>query len=292
MCKPRAFTPLEVRTGGCPNLRGLLLMGFTLVELLVVIAIIALLMSILLPAMSRVRKQAKAVMCQSNLKQMGTCFTMYTGDNDGYFQEGWYDTAPVSMEKDMWMEALRPYYQEPDLRLCPMATKPATKMGLSPGEGNTFIAWGIFTGAWGFDVAGDYGSFGGNCFVWNPPPHVEVIQGHLTSNNWRRDDVRGTAFIPLFLDCKWYDGWPDNEEVPPEYQDEPWGSDHLNGMLRFCVNRHNEYVNCIFLDYSIRRIGLKELWRVKWHRTFDLTAPLPVAWNDPVHWMFGMGDPD
>lgn len=42
--------------------------GFTLIELLVVIAVIALLMTILLRAMGRVRKQAKAVICQSNLK--------------------------------------------------------------------------------------------------------------------------------------------------------------------------------------------------------------------------------
>ena len=57
--------------------------GFTLIELLMVIAIIALLMAILLPTLQRVRRQAKAVGCQSNLRQWGFAFSMHAGDNDG-----------------------------------------------------------------------------------------------------------------------------------------------------------------------------------------------------------------
>jgi len=80
MSKRIRFTPLDVRTGVHPNLRGLLLMGFTLVELLVVIAIIALLMSILLPALGRVGRQAKDVLCETNLHQWGACYAVYADD--------------------------------------------------------------------------------------------------------------------------------------------------------------------------------------------------------------------
>ena len=63
--------------------------GFTLVELLVVISIIALLLSILMPSLAKVREQAKTVVCLSNLHQWGMIFGLYTNDNNGYFNRGW-----------------------------------------------------------------------------------------------------------------------------------------------------------------------------------------------------------
>ncbi len=59
--------------------------GFTLIELLVVIAIIALLLSIIMPALQKVKAQAQFIICGSNLKQWGISSAMYTTENDGYF---------------------------------------------------------------------------------------------------------------------------------------------------------------------------------------------------------------
>jgi prepilin-type N-terminal cleavage/methylation domain-containing protein len=239
--------------------------GFTLVELLVVIAIIALLMAILMPALARVKKQAKVVVCQSNLKQWGAIFSMYTGDQHGYFHKGW---AGVPVKH--WMVVLRPYYSnEQKLRFCPAATKPRSEGGQGPTS-----AWGVFVGGWGgegMDQEGnegdESGSYGINSWVCNPPEGQEPFP--TPGKYWRTADVKNSADVPLFLDAWWFDGWAEPRNSPLQFEDSYISGNSLEAMGDFCVNRHDGLIDGLFLDFSVRKIGLKELWTLKWHRTFD-----------------------
>jgi len=250
--------------------------GFTLIELLVVIAIIALLMSILMPALQRVKFQARSVACISKLKQWGLFFSMYAEDYDGRFMMGF-------PSDNRWVWALRDYYKwDDEFTCCPNATKPwVDENGIDSGaEGHTSgagvtMAWGYTRDThwyWQGEPAQMKGSYGMNAWAVDPPPGSEPHQERGTPDFFfRGPNVAGAGYAPLLLEAQRYNGVPLQTDRPPSYSGEPWNNDAQMG--RYCLDRHDGFAGGLLLDFSARKIGLKELWALKWHRQYNQAGP-------------------
>jgi len=275
--------------------------GFTLVELLVVIAIVALLMSILMPCLQRVRKQARAVACQANLRQWGIRGAAYAADNDGRLvnQDRYTDMTrwPPGFWDDPWFEALSYDANEPDrysarglkgIVLCPMATRipdpPAPRQIMA--MGGTFLAWGYSgkVSAPGFltDIPRPwYGSYGVNDMI-NPPSRTEHGKAFL----WTSTNDKNAGSAPFMMDSCFWVGDVSEADPPPDCDAVP---NREYAACRptwyFCMNRHDGGTNGLFLDWSVRKVGLKELWTLKWHKKYDTAGPWTKAGGvQPEDW--------
>jgi prepilin-type N-terminal cleavage/methylation domain-containing protein len=282
--------------------------GFTLIELLVVIAIIALLMSILMPAMTKVKDQARAIACAASLRQWNFIINTYVNENNGQFFSGtnaaghWWPLQ-LSYEQQDWRNA--------DIWFCPTAKKAvytATSNVQAPNLG-IYNAWGILTAANGLapgsatwegktytlNPNGLNGSFGINGFLLRIPKDGNY-EGSIPASNGYRDfyAVKNANNVPVFLDALRIDFWPQHTHQVSANPYVGWTSGAAYNMARVCINRHRGSTNSSFLDWSVRKVGLKELYTLKWHQGFNTSGPWTKAGSvrpeDWPEWMRGFKD--
>lgn len=262
--------------------------GFTLIELLVVIAIIALLLSILMPSLRKVKQIARDVVCRSNLKQWSLIWAMYTNNNDGKFPysiSGW--------PRGQWVLALRDEWQtEGDIIRCPSAAKDAT--GTAYGNVNT-----------SYDMGGtdpENCSYGMNCWTFSKPDRLATSAIDV-NKYWRSiNAARGASNVPVFMDSKWRGAIPDyngaltGSNIPDSMAptpDEETNVSWKHGMGHFAMPRHGSGaksgINVMFMDLSARHVQIKELWTLKWNRKFETQKyKTDVIWEQ---WMEKYAEP-
>jgi len=243
------------------------LTGFTLIELLVVIAIIALLIAILMPALSYVRKQARSSACQSNLRQLCLGMNLYTLDHDDR-------TMPFSHQPGKyWFHQLAPYLSAKDYKdnpeehiegvmkvtFCPMTKRQ---------ERTEESFYGSAYSSWRF--MGGEGSYGLNLWLLPDDP---IYAPAFPAGNFYKKYSDAKSDVPLLGDSMWVGSWPFDIDMVPEditgqigYPGYPHAEGYFMG--RFCIDRHKKAINIGFVDSSVERVYLEELWTLKWHRNF------------------------
>jgi len=256
--------------------------GFTLIELLVVIAIIALLLSILMPAMRKVKEQGNMVKCMGNLKQWNLIFSMYLQENGGKFYSG---NADGNSGDGFWwiiqMDEKEQSRLDNPLWFCPK-TKGTFRdeRGTLNNKISIYTAWGIFTQSNHSQVSPDgiAGSYGINGWVLDVPGTGAALSENRTRvDHWKTPNVQGAPEIPMFAEALRFDLWPQPFNRPFESEEAVWNTENSNHMARACMNRHIGHVNISMCDFSARKVGLKELYTLKWHRSFNIRGPWTIA---------------
>src|SRR5688572_12651103 len=258
--------------------------GFTLVELLVVIGIIALLVSMLLPALNRAREAANAAACMSNLRQINTAYHLYAHDNKGqlpYYL--WFTSAqPEYSWNAYWIGVANKYGVKNDAIRCPSAKEPIPfNPPLARGFGNARYAWNGEFQTVGTAVRFStsefrQGSYGFNRFVGVEGRESNANYNKNSFGNNKLSGLKPSTEVPIFMDAGWVDF---NAEAatstgslalpPPDLQGNGvYTTSGAPQNWRFLIARHGRAINVATADGSVRRVVLDDLYQLQWRKSW------------------------
>jgi len=218
--------------------------AFTLIELLVVISIISLLLAILMPALSELKRRANSLICQTRLSNLNKLAVVYTNqyDNKFWIGAGWTPNTLYG-PADQWMGAVgklmadtrdpnRDYIKNNKTRCCPAATKPVGSIPQSMVAATAqehpytpFRAWGPFPPAGApyrnrWEEVDIWGSYGDNSWIHSVPLRATSFQG--MSVNPALPPVTNPPTRGYYTGLLWQTNLVKHSDIIPVFLDSSW----------------------------------------------------------------------
>jgi prepilin-type N-terminal cleavage/methylation domain-containing protein/prepilin-type processing-associated H-X9-DG protein len=234
--------------------------GFTLVELLVVIGIIALLIAILLPALSSARAQANTLKCASNLRQIGTITHMYANENKGWIPRDYNHGAQYDTGQYLYAEQFGKYFLNDFVSIGAQGGAPASRdIALKPQFARIEVyQCPVFPNdeqqldyvANGFQISSQYFKTG------RAQPAVNITQIKRGSEILYLTEGNGNLVA----------GGPNNNPAPDYSAHDVWQDSHITGtaatgrrILELNDKRHKGMINCLYIDGHVETKPVKDL---------------------------------